>query len=204
MMFSFESRTRELLRAVWVHGSVSAAAAELGMDASNATRHLRTAERRAGTRLVERRPGGRGGPNAHVTAAGRRVLNLRSQIAFALPYDDAQGATPLRIGSRLLFAAGRIPPGPADIYIRPEAVALERPAKRPPVSSVRNRFPARVDAIEPEAQGIFRVFLSAGALRLESRVVRGAVKDLRLRTGSRVYANIKAVSIAASSRPVRA
>jgi molybdate transport repressor ModE-like protein/molybdopterin-binding protein len=200
MSFRFEDRTRELLRGVWLQGTISAAAARIGMDPGNAVRHLRTAERRAGVPLVERRRGGRGGRNARLTRQARRFLEAATRIGTALAYDEDEGVTPVRIGGRILYAGGVVAAGPVDVEIRPESVALERSLGPRTRTSVRNRFPARVERVEPAADGVFRLELSAGALRLESLVVQGALRDLRLRVGSRVYATIKAVSIAAAAR----
>lgn len=196
MRFSFDLRTKELLRGVWGHGSVSAAAARIGMDPANALRHLRTAERRAGVALVERRRGGRG-DHARLTATGRRRLGTRSHAGVALPFEPDDGVTPIRLGGRTLYAAGVVAEGPVDVVIPPEAVALERgPASS---SSVRNRFPARVGRISPAKDGVFRVRLTSGSLALHALVVRGSIRDLRLRVGSRVWATVKASSLHVSA-----
>ncbi|MBI2077254.1 MAG: TOBE domain-containing protein [Euryarchaeota archaeon] len=200
MRFGFEDRTRELLRGVWRHGSISAAASAVGMDAANAARHLRTAERRLATALVARHRGGRGAANARLTPQGRRMLELDSRRGVALLYLAKDGVTPVRLGGRLVFVAGRVAPGPVELQIRPDSVALDRQGRPHGTTSVRNRFAARVDRIEPASEGVFHVGLSAGSLAFESWIVRGAVRDLRLRRGSRVFATIKAVSLVAAAR----
>ncbi|HLE47622.1 MAG TPA: TOBE domain-containing protein [Candidatus Thermoplasmatota archaeon] len=199
MMFNFEARTKALLRGVWRLGSVSAAAANIGMDAANAGRHLRTAERRLGVRLLDRHRGGRGA-NAALTVAGRRYLDLAALRGVALGYDPDGGTTPIRVGGRTLFVAGLVAAGPVDVELKRESVALERGPIRPGASSVRNRFPVRVERIVQTRDGIYEVGLTSGSLRLESLVVRGALRDLRLRVGSRVFATIKAVSITTVAR----
>lgn len=199
-MLGFEDRTRAILFALWREGNVAAAARAVGLDASNARRHLRTAERRAGVRLVEARRGGRGGRNARLTGAGRAWLRLGALSGVVGEYDEAEGVTPVRVGRRVLHVAGRRPPGPAEVRVPAAAVALERPGARGE-GSPRNRIPMRVDRIVAEGEGTFRVALVAGALRLESLVVRGAVRDLRLRRGSRVVAIVKAVAIEVAPLP---
>jgi molybdate transport repressor ModE-like protein len=200
MRFGFHARTRALLEGVQSLGTISAAAARIGMDPSNASRHLSTAERRNGVTLVRRHRGGKAARNATLTAAGRRLLDVRARPGVALDYDPHEGVTPVRIGGRRLYLGGYHAPGPVELEIRSEAVALERPARDRPASSVRNRLAARVSRIERRADGLFSVGLTAGSLAFEALVVQGAVRDLRLRAGSRVHATVKAVSLRAVSR----
>jgi molybdate transport repressor ModE-like protein/molybdopterin-binding protein len=195
-MFGFDDRTRALLRAVWREGNIAAAARSVGLDPANAHRHLRTAERRHGVSLVDARHGGRGGRNARLTRQAKRLLDLRMLRGIAGAFDATEGVTPVRIGARTLAVAGRLTPGPVALRVPPESVILER-ASAKDAASPRNRVPMRVDAIRERDEGTFVVALVAGALRLDSLVVRGAVRDLRLRPGSRVVAVIKAVAIEA-------
>jgi molybdopterin-binding protein/molybdate transport repressor ModE-like protein len=193
-MFGFDDRTKAILRAVWKHGNVSAAARSLGLDPANARRHVVTASTRHGAPLIENRVGGRGGQNAALTREGRRFLERAMIVGVAGEFDEEQGTTPIRVGSRALHAAGRCAPGRVEVRLRPESVAIERPGPRP-ATSARNRFPMRVDAIEPRDEGTFLVRLAGGSLRVEALVTRGAMRELRLRKGARVVATIKAVAI---------
>lgn len=193
-MFGFDDRTRALLEAVQRLGNVSAAAVSLGMDPSNAHRHLRAAERRMGARLVHSRRGGRGGRNARLAPAAKRMLRVDALRGVALPYDAAEGVTPIRVGRRVLFAAGPHPQGPVQVVVPPESIAIRRPGKGQE-GSPRNVLPARVLDVRPSGEGTFVVRLAAGEMRLESLVVRGALAALRLRPGSRVVAIVKAVAL---------
>lgn len=196
-MFGFDDRTRALLSAVAREGNVAAAARSLGLDPSNANRHLRTAARRAGRPLVVARRGGKDGRNARLTPDARRLVDLAGLRGDALEYDAERGVTPVRVGARELAVAGRVPRGPVALRIPPEAVVLER-APVAGAASPRNRIPMRVASIAERGEGTYLVRLVAGALAFESLVVRGALRELRLRRGSRVFAVVKAVAIDAS------
>lgn len=192
-MFGFDDRTRAILDGVRRTGSFSAAARGLGLDASNARRHVRLAEARASARLVEAWPGGRGLPNARLTAVGKRFVARRALLGRVLSFDDEQGVSVVRVGSRDVLVAGRHEEGPVELEIPAEAVSLER-APSGSARSPRNAWPMRVESLVEE-DGVWRVRLVGGGLALESRVVRGALRDLRLRSGSRVIAVVKAVAI---------
>lgn len=202
-MMGFDSRTRILLDAIQETGSVSAAARAVGLDASNALRHIRTAEHRAGRALVARTRGGADRGHARLTAAGLAVLDSGSEgstwIGHAGPRDELAGVTPVRIGRRTLHAAARIPAGLVRVTIRAEDVALERPASGRGRTSVRNAVPVRVAAVTENASGTVRVDVVAGALRFAALVTRGAVRELRLREGSRVVATVKATAVRVES-----
>ncbi len=200
-MLTFDARTARILDAIARLGSVSAAARELGLDASNTLRHLRTAERRAGAHLVARARGGAERGAASLTPAGRAVLGEAesdSWVASAGMYVRADGVTPLTIGHRVLYAAGHVRAGPVRVTFRPEDVSVERPREGARRSSVRNAFAARISGVDARKEGIVTVHLVAGALRFSAHVTRGAVRELRLREGSRVIATLKATAVRAT------
>jgi molybdopterin-binding protein len=191
-VFSFDARTRALLDAVARLESVSAAARSLGMDPSNAHRHLRTAAARAGAPLVRR------------AGNGARVLRPPEPGALvgrALAYDADEGTTPVVVGGRrTLHVAGRVPEGPVTLAFRPQDVTLVREA-RP--SSARNRVPGRVARLREAGEGTWLVDVAAGGLAIPALVTRGARRELRLREGSRVVAVLKATAIRAEPVPRR-
>lgn len=193
-MFGFDDRTRALLVALARVGNVAAAAHAVGMDASNARRHLALASSRAGAPLVASRRGGSDGRNSTLTASGRRLLGARGLRGVALAYDREAGVTPVRVGRRVVLAAGRHGSGPVELDVPPESVALRRPGPSPG-GSVRNEIPMRVEGLHEAAEGTWTVDLSSGSLRLRALVTRGAARELRLRKGSRVVAAIKAVAV---------
>lgn len=122
------------------------------------------------------------------------MLRVDALRGVALPYDAHEGVTPIRVGRRVLFAAGPHPSGPVHVVVPPESVALRRPG-RGGKGSPRNVLPARVVDVRPSGEGTFVVRLAAGEMRLESLIVRGALAALRLRPGSRVLAVVKAVAL---------
>lgn len=193
-MFGFDARTRALLAEVARQGNVSAAARAVGMDASNARRHLRVAEARAGSTLVRARRGGSDGMNAALTSAGRARLVAGTLRGVALAYDPRGGVTPVRVGRRVVYVAGPHPAGPVALQVPPESVALRRPGPRAH-GSQRNEIPVRVEGVREQAEGTFLVRLAAGELALDSLVTRGALAELRIRRGSRLVAVVKAVAV---------
>lgn len=197
-MFAFEDRTRALLSGVEALGSVSAAARTIGMDASNAHRHLQTAEARLGRALVRRARGGAAGGSAELTRAGRRLVagadGAPGVLAEVGAYDAREGTTRVEAAGRVLHAAGRHAPGWATLVVRGEDVALSR-ARPDAAASARNALDARVEALAPSGEGVFRARLAAGRLRLDATLTRGAVRALRLRVGSRVVASVKASAL---------
>ena len=64
----------ELLEAIEASGSISAAAAKMGMSYRHAWSMLSASEERLGRPLVERRRGGAGGGGARLTNHARRLL----------------------------------------------------------------------------------------------------------------------------------
>jgi len=85
----------ELLEAVAEHGSISAAAREIGLSYATAWHRLSSMSKAAGVPLLQARAGGRRGGGAKLTAAGvtlvgawhlldRRVTEFRSQTEAEL------------------------------------------------------------------------------------------------------------------------
>jgi len=91
------------------------------------------------------------------------------------------------------LAPAFFPGGPLDVLVcvRAEDVILER--GRGAESSVRNRLPARVVAVEP-AGATVRIVLDAG-FPLTALVTRAAREELRLEAGEEVVALVKAPAV---------
>ncbi|HUR69579.1 MAG TPA: TOBE domain-containing protein [Candidatus Thermoplasmatota archaeon] len=195
-MFGFDDRTRALLTGIRRAGSIAAAARAVGLDASNARRHLQLAQERAGARLVEARRGGRGGQNARLTRAALVWLGEGKLRGVAKEYDGEAGTTPIEVGRQTLHAAGRIPEGPVSLAVDPTSVVLARAA--PDGTSARNHVRMTVERVRALSEGTYEVALRAGALALCAHVTRGARRELRLKEGSRVVASVKAVAVTAS------
>ena len=76
-----------LLRAIRRHGTLRAAAAELGMAYRTAWLHLRKMESGLGYALVERRTGGPKGGGMRLTARGERLLERFDAFREAVDKD---------------------------------------------------------------------------------------------------------------------
>jgi molybdate transport system regulatory protein len=101
-----------LLDGIERHGSISAAARMLNMSYARAWRLIETMNRRFKSPLVSKAPGGQGGGGAHLTEAGRTVLQVyrsmeeRASALFApdleilthmlLPLEEQSPAGPSR------------------------------------------------------------------------------------------------------------
>lgn len=196
-MHGFDDRTRALLEGIARTGSVAAAARLVGMDPSNARRHLRTAEARAGAALVQARRGGAARGAAWLTRAGRARLGPGARLTGrALAFEPDAGTTPVLVGRRVLHVAGRVREGPVELRVRPEDVLL---ARRWTETSARNALRGSVASVRPAAEGTFLVDVAAGALRVQALVTRGALRELRLKEGSRVVAAVKATALRATA-----
>ena len=102
-----------LLESVRRHGSISAAAREVGVTYRTAWRWVAQLNEATGSPLVETTPGGRGGGGARVTAFGEAVLELlvtlqRETAAFEerLGRDFAARLGPIR--DRMLRPGGTV------------------------------------------------------------------------------------------------
>lgn len=112
------------------------------------------------------------------------------------------GATRLSLGDSLgdggaEFLTPRLDLGPGQparviVDARDVAVALSDPTD----SSVQNRLPAVIAAIEPHAGGGLVLRLEAAGARLKSLVTPAAAERLALRPGAQVHALIKATAAA--------
>lgn len=83
----------------------------------------------------------------------------------------------------------------AEVRLRVRARDVALATRRPEGLSIRNRLPATVLTIAPEADTAYAEFLlDLGGQHLRARITRAAVQDLALTEGARVHALIKAVS----------
>lgn len=89
-----------LLDGIERHGSISAAARTLNMSYARAWRLIETMNRRFRHPLVAKAPGGHGGGGAHLTEAGRTVLELYRSMEKRV---DALFAEDMEILGRMLL-----------------------------------------------------------------------------------------------------
>lgn len=96
---------RDLLRGVDRTGSLSAAAAGMGMAYTKATRLVRDAERAFGMRLLERKVGGSHGGGSRLTDAARELLD-----AYGRYEADVHAAAQASFDANLAVLASDAPP----------------------------------------------------------------------------------------------
>ncbi|WP_243287354.1 ABC transporter ATP-binding protein [Geothrix terrae] len=122
-----------------------------------------------------------------------RILGVETVVLGRIE-SIADGMATITVGSAQIHAAD---PGSLGwqvfVCIRGEDVAVERGCGPGPGSTVRNRLPARITALQPEGS-LVRVALDAG-FPLEGLVTRQACADLRLAEGDQVCAILKAAAV---------
>ena len=165
----------EILRRIGTDGSISEAARGVGVSYKAAWQALETLSNLAGTALVEKVVGGKGGGGAVLTLAGRRVLDAATRLnqaradVLATLDAESQGAQSEQ-GTPSLAAMG----------LR---------------TSMRNQFPCRVDSLTA-TQGLVKVGLRLPNSSLFfSRVTAESVELLGLSTGMPVLALCKATAV---------
>ncbi len=91
-----------------------------------------------------------------------------------------------------LMALGRARVGTwVDVCLRPEALTLW-PASSQPLSSARNRIPARVITLWPQGPLVKVILRGPRDLRLVARITRHAVQEMGLSEGQEVLVTFKA------------
>lgn len=122
-----------------------------------------------------------------------RILGVETVVLGRIE-SIADGMATIAVGAAQIHAAD---PGSLGwqvfVCIRGEDVAVERGSAPAAGSTVRNRLPARITALQPEGS-LVRIALDAG-FPLESLVTRQACADLRLAEGDQVCAILKATAI---------
>jgi len=173
-------RRLDILRRIAEVGSISQAARAAGVSYKAAWQAIDTLSNLAGMPLVEKLVGGAGGGGAHLTDAGRSLLNVAQKMQQArlqLLQTQPGGAAS--------------PDGPSALW----ALGLR--------TSMRNQLPCTVAAIRKQA-GAVRVDLRlADATLLCSRITHESAELLNLRAGLSVLALCKAtgVTVATSAEP---
>lgn len=162
----------DILRRIGMVGSISEAARGAGVSYKAAWQALETLGNLAGTPIVEKAVGGRGGGGATLTDAGRRVLEAADQFEHA------------RV--RVMASLGDNAAGSAH------ATGLAASGLR---TSMRNQFPCHVQGLT-RTQGLVRVGLTlAHGERLFARITRESVQLLGLERGKPVLALCKATAV---------
>ena len=217
---TIDRRDIEMLEAIGEHGSMHAAADELGRSYARLQRRVVELEDELGT-LTERQRGGRdgGGTTLTSTASDLRqrferhqmalegVASVRESVIPGLVVDrDGELATvETAIGSVVAIA-----PASAEsvqVVVRSDGVVLEDPDDGRTVrgTSVRNRFDGTVERVETgEAVGQVVVGIDGAngdgddvddrPIELEALVTRGSLESLGLEPGRPIVASFKATA----------
>lgn len=210
----FDASDAALLRAIAEHGSVSAAARELGRSRARAGRRLDALESAFGE-LVERKRGGADGGGTRLTDEGATLLARfdRRRDAHAALTEATEtvldGAVVDRTGELAVVEtpAGTLravcPPDATAVVVtvRADAVTLHAPAASPDedATSARNHLRGTVEAVE-RGTALARVTVAVGETTLVALLTAESVARLELTQGSPVTASVKATATRATPR----
>jgi len=162
----------DILRRIGEAGSISEAARAAGVSYKAAWQAIDTLSNLAGAALVERAVGGSGGGGAHLTPAGRQLL----QAADLMREARAQVLAKMSRGGADQLDA----PGLAALGLR---------------TSMRNQLPCRVKALKPQGQAIRVELVLPDGASLFSRITRESAQLLGLQAGLPVLALCKATAV---------
>lgn len=162
----------DILRRIGEAGSISEAARAAGVSYKAAWQAIDTLSNLAGAALVERAVGGSGGGGAHLTPAGRQLL----QAADLMREARAQVLAKMSRGGADQLDA----PGLAALGLR---------------TSMRNQLPCRVKALKPQGQAIRVELVLPDGDSLFSRITRESAQLLGLQAGLPVLALCKATAV---------
>jgi molybdate transport system ATP-binding protein len=119
--------------------------------------------------------------------------------ARVLSVDADDALCTLSIAAGKLFAPGTVPADTAvRVRIRASDVSVCR--AQPAATSILNRLPVTVSAVQDETTGSVLLHLEAAGDVILARITRRSARELGIRTGEHLVAQIKAVSL----RPGRA
>ncbi|SEO92617.1 molybdate transport system regulatory protein [Halogranum amylolyticum] len=213
---SFGADDAALLRAIATHGSVSAAANELGRSRSRALTRLERLESAFGS-LVDRRRGGAGGGGSQLTDDGDELLarfdRLRTTLAGTAGVDETvfEGEVTERTGElalveteagtlRALVDKDATAGATVQVSVRADAVTLHAPDEAPSggATSARNRLAGTVVGLDAGA-AVVRVALDVEtASPLAALVTVESVDRLGIAVGDDVVASFKATATRAT------
>ena len=109
--------------------------------------------------------------------------------AAASSYEEH--AVAVSVGALTMYAIGDALPGPVNVVIRAEEVAL---SLQPAASSIRNQFTGRVTELVPSG-AITRVSVDVSGTTIVAAVTSRSVGELQLQPGREVTAAFKATAI---------
>lgn len=162
-----------LLEAIAGHGSITAAAKAVKMSYKAAWDAIDGMNNMAGTPLVERLTGGKGGGGTRLTARGRQLVDNFKLIE--------------REHRHFVEQLGRQAEGIADDLLMIRRMALK--------TTARNQFLGRVSQLKTGAVNDEVELEIAGGQKLVAVVTRDSAESLGLAVGAEAFALIKASSI---------
>lgn len=211
----FDARDARLLRAVDTHGSLNAAASDLGRSYARAHGRLTDLEAAFGP-LVERQRGGADGGGSSLTDDARDLLAAFDRLEAG--YESIARSEEHVLSGEVVDREGELatvetpvgrlralaPPETTavDVTLRSDAVTLHAPADAPPedATSARNRLPGTVVAVD-EGEAIARVHVDVGTDEpLVALVTTESVDRLGLAPDSDVAVSFKATATRATPR----
>lgn len=212
---TFDARDAELLRAIDAHGSLNAAASDLGRSYARAHQRLTDLEDAFGP-LVERQRGGADGGGSSLTGDARDLLAAFGRLEAG--YESIARSEEHVITGEIVdregelatveTAVGRLralaPPETTtvDVTLRSDAVTLHAPDDAPPedATSARNRLAGTVVAVD-EGEAVAQVRVDIGTDEpLVALVTVESVDRLGLAPGSDVVVSFKATATRATPR----
>lgn len=165
----------DILRRIGDVGSISEAARAAGISYKAAWQAIDTLSNLAGAPLVERAVGGSGGGGAHLTPAGRQLLQAADLMQEARVHVQAR--------------MERMAQGKENPLEVPRLAALGLR------TSMRNQLPCSVKTLKPQEQAIRVGLTLADGRALFSRITRESAQLLNLHPGQPVLALCKATAV---------
>jgi molybdate transport system regulatory protein len=199
-----------LLRTIDDHGSINAAATELGRSYSRAQQRIVELEEAFGD-LVARTRGGSGGGGSHLTDLARELLSRydRLRAEFSGVAETEETVLPGRVVDRdgelatVETAAGplralvpRDGEGEVRLTLRADAVTLQSPSQSPEAdrTSARNRLEGTILGVDAgESVALVTVDVGEG-VPLAALVTVASVEKLDLQRDTHVVASFKATA----------
>jgi molybdate transport system ATP-binding protein len=148
------------------------------------------------------------GPLGEVFADSRLPVARAAQAATVLearvgPFLAADGLTSLDVDGEALLSPGRLGAEGSIYRVRIAASDVSLAIERPSLTTILNILPVRVADVEPLSEAQVNVLVTIGhrdgGRKLLVRVTRRAQRLLGIHPGQDMYAQIKAVSLVASS-----
>jgi molybdopterin-binding protein len=179
---------------------------------------IRSAEAVLDTRLVRGKTGGRRGGNTTLTERGKRLARKpvdqgpprltrwacylvgapmpRTPVVVAVPDAGVEALVASAPSDGRSKGRNFVPGDEFELEIPAWAVTLEERGRSQARTSARNRWTARVIRIGAARRwGVRQIDLQVGALPLVVAVTGSAVRDLGLKRGSVVLAQVKATAL---------